>query len=197
MIARHHRHAGLFHQPLGGVLQPHGADRGRRRADEDEPCRRHLVDEIGVFRQEAVAGMDRLGAGRQRRRDDLVAAQIAFADRRGADMHRLVGHLDMQRLGVGVGIDGDGAHAQPARRADDAAGDLAAIGDQDLGEHAASRFAAGGASQPGGRLFGKRDCAAAARGLDLPLLQASLAGLQRQSSAAFCDGAFSRVPQMM
>ena len=50
-------------------------------------------------------------------------------------MHGLVGHRDMQRAGVGVGIDGDGAHAHPARRADDAAGDLAAIGDQDLGEH--------------------------------------------------------------
>ena len=60
--------------------------------------------------------MDGLGAGRLRRRDDLVAAQIAFADGRGADMHRLVGHLDMQRAGIGVGIDGDGAHAHARAR---------------------------------------------------------------------------------
>ena len=138
VIARHHRHAGLLHQPLGRVLQPHGADRRGRRADEDQPGRRHLVDEVGVFGQEAVARMDRLGAGRLRRRDDPVAAQIAFRDGRGADMHGLVGHRDMQRVGVGVGVDGDGAHAQAPRRADDAAGDLAAIGDQDLGEHRSS-----------------------------------------------------------
>jgi hypothetical protein len=46
-------------------------------------------------------------------------------------MHRLVGHLDMQRLGIGIGIDRDGATPRRARGADDAAGDLAAIGDQE------------------------------------------------------------------
>ena len=40
----------------------------------------------------------------------------------------------MQRLGVGVAEDGDGAKALSARGADDAAGDLAAIGDQHGGE---------------------------------------------------------------
>ena len=41
----------------------------------------------------------------------------------------------MQRVGVGVGVDGDGADAHPARGPGDAAGDLAAVGDQDLVEH--------------------------------------------------------------
>ena len=36
VIARHHRHAGLLHQRLGAILQPHGADRIRRRADEHD-----------------------------------------------------------------------------------------------------------------------------------------------------------------
>ena len=40
----------------------------------------------------------------------------------------------MQRVGVGLGIDRDGLDAQPLAGADDAAGDLAAIGDQDLVE---------------------------------------------------------------
>ena len=135
MIARHDRHAGLLHQPLGGVLQPHGADRRGRRADEHQPCRRHPVDEIGVFGQETVAGMDRFGAGRQSCRDDPVGTQIAFRSGRGADMHCLVGLPDMQRPCIGIGVDRDGAHAHPAGRADDTTGDLAAIGDQDLGEH--------------------------------------------------------------
>ena len=79
--------------------------------------------------------MDCLGARIDRRRDDAVVAQIAFADRCGADMDCLVGHLDMQRAGIGVGIDGDGGDAHAPRGADDAAGDLAAVGDEDFGEH--------------------------------------------------------------
>ena len=53
-------------------------------------------------------------------------------------MRRLVGHLDMQRLGVRVRIDGDAAHTHPARRADHTASYLSAIGDQDLAELGAS-----------------------------------------------------------
>ncbi|MCC2690978.1 MAG: choline dehydrogenase [Rhizobiaceae bacterium] len=135
VIAGDNRHAGLLHQALGRVLQPHGADGGRRGADEDQPGRRHLVDETGILRQEPVAGMDRLCPGRSRRRDDPVAAQIAVGGRRGADMDRLVGHLHMHGAPIGVGVDGDGRDAEAPGRADDPAGNLAAIGDQDLVEH--------------------------------------------------------------
>src|SRR5690606_4206091 len=54
---------------------------------------------------------------------------------RGADMHRLIGHLDVQRVAIGVGIDGNGGDAELLRRFDDPAGDLAAIGDEDFLEH--------------------------------------------------------------
>ena len=52
-------------------------------------------------------------------------------------MDGLVGHRDVARVAVGVGIDRDRLDAEPPRRLDDPAGDLAAIGDQDLGEHLA------------------------------------------------------------
>ena len=100
-----------------------------------------LLDEAGIFRKEAVAGVDGLGARPYRGVDDAPGHEIAFADGRSADMHRLVGHGDMQRAGVGVGMDGDGGDAHAPRGADDAAGDLAAVGDQDLVEH---RFSSGG-----------------------------------------------------
>ena len=57
--------------------------------------------------------------------------QIAFARRRRADVHRLVGLAHVQRLGVGIGIDRDRADAERARGADDPAGDLAAVGDEE------------------------------------------------------------------
>ena len=95
------------------------------------------LGEAGILRQEAVARMDRLRAGVPGRRDDPVGHQVALARRRPADMDGLVGHRDVARVAVGVGIDGDRLDAEPPRRLDDPAGDLAAIGDQDLGEHQA------------------------------------------------------------
>jgi hypothetical protein len=50
-------------------------------------------------------------------------------------VHGLVGHLDGQAAGVGVGIDHHRRDPQPAARLDDADGDLAPIGDEDLAEH--------------------------------------------------------------
>jgi hypothetical protein len=138
VIAGHHGHAGLFHELLGGVLQPHGADRARRRPDEDEAGLLHRLHEIRVLRQEPVARMDRLRARRPGCLDDAARLQVALARGRGADMHRLVGHRHMHGPRIGIGIDGDGGDAHPPCRAHDADGDLAAVGDQYLPEHPAS-----------------------------------------------------------
>ena len=81
--------------------------------------------------------MDRLRAGCPRGGDDLVADQIAFARRGMADMHRLVGLADVQRIGVGIRIDRNGPHTHLTRGPDDAASDFAAIGDEERGDHCA------------------------------------------------------------
>src|SRR6185436_10591191 len=83
----------------------------------------------GVFRQEPVPGMDRFGACGFGRADDRCDMQVVF------DAQRVVGALHMQRVAVDIGVDRDAADAEPATRADDAAGDLAAVGDQDGAEH--------------------------------------------------------------
>src|SRR5262249_9652050 len=68
------------------------------------------------------------------RRDDGVDLEIAVARRRRPDAHRLVRLAHMERVGVRVGVDRDGLDAEPLAGADDAARDLAAIGDEDLRE---------------------------------------------------------------
>ena len=85
--------------------------------------------------QEAVAGMHRLRAGLAAGLDDLVDQQIALGRGRRADQHRVIGHFDMQRIAVGLGIHGYRLDPHAARSLDDPAGDLAAICDQNSFEH--------------------------------------------------------------
>ena len=46
-----------------------------------------------------------------------------------------VGLADMRGGGVGIGVHRDGAQPEPATAGEDPAGDLPAVGDQDLGDH--------------------------------------------------------------
>ena len=70
------RHACLHrHAPRTGLVAQlaHGQGFG---ADKGDPCRIAGIDEIGVFRQQAISGMDRIGAGHFGNADDFVNAQI-------------------------------------------------------------------------------------------------------------------------
>src|SRR5262245_35241377 len=57
------RHAGLGHQLLGGDLRAHGLDGLGRRADERDALGGAGPGEGGVLAEEAVAGVDGVGAG--------------------------------------------------------------------------------------------------------------------------------------
>ncbi len=129
-IAGRDGHTGGDHPRLGRVLQPMA-----RMLSGLGPTRpaggNHAFGELGIFRQEAIAGVDRLGPAVARGAEDARGVQIAFARRGRADQNGLVGHADVQRLRIGLGIDRDGAQAHLARGTDDAAGDLAAISDEE------------------------------------------------------------------
>ena len=66
----------------------------------------------------------------------LSTHEVGLRRRAGPEQVRLAGALDVLRVAVGLRVDGDGGDAELVERADDADGDLAAVGDQDLGEHA-------------------------------------------------------------
>ena len=53
----------------------------------------------------------------------------------GADANIFVGNEHVQRVGVSLGIHGDGRNAQILAGTDDSQGDFPAIGDQNLAEH--------------------------------------------------------------
>ena len=122
-------------QLLRRDLVAHRGNRLMLRSDEDDPGRFQLARERFVLGQEAIAWMDRFRAGGLARGDDLVHPEIRVARRRGADAQRLVGQLDVPRVAIGFRVDGHRGDPHRAGSANDAAGDFAAIGDQDFLEH--------------------------------------------------------------
>ena len=76
--------------------------------------------------------MDRIGAAFFCRVEDAIDSQVTLAGRRRSDRHCLIGIKDMKRGAVGVRVNGHGRVSELATGADDAHGNLAAIGDQNL-----------------------------------------------------------------
>ncbi|KZE94510.1 hypothetical protein AVP42_00993 [Agromyces sp. NDB4Y10] len=128
--ARHHGHAGLGDVALGPDLVAHDLERERAGTDEHDAGLGARAPEGGVLGEEAVAGVDRLRAGVEGRANDARRVEVALGCRSRADAHGLVGERDVRGARVGVGVDGDGVDAEALQRADDAHGDLAAVGDE-------------------------------------------------------------------
>ena len=78
------RHAGLTRDLLRAELVARGLERLRRRPDPHEPGRFDRAREVRVLGQEAIAGMDGVGAGLRRGPDVLLGGEV-----RG-DLDRLV-----------------------------------------------------------------------------------------------------------
>jgi len=134
-VAGHAGDAGGLGELLALDLVAHGLDGAGIGTDEDHALVGAALGEPGVFRQEAESRVNRLGPGLLAGGDDLVGHQIGLGGGRGADVHGLVGHLDGQAVGVGVGIDDHGLDAQAAAGLDHADRDFAPVGDQQLLEH--------------------------------------------------------------
>ena len=130
-VTGHDRNARLDHQRLGRILEAHRPDGGSRRSDKDQPRLLAGIGESRILGKKPVTRMDRFGPRIAGRLEDRINVEIALAGRRRTDAHRLVGHRHVQCTGIRVGVNGNRAQAQPLGRAHHAAGDLAAIGDQE------------------------------------------------------------------
>ncbi len=132
---RHRGNATRLHGLARHALVAHALDAFRRRADEHQVVVRASTREVGVFGQEAVAGMYGLRPSVFRGGDDVGHDQIAFVRLGGPYAHLFIGIA--HRIGVLVfgGIHRDGFHAQLLARAHDAQRHLAAVGHQYLVKH--------------------------------------------------------------
>ena len=131
-LAGHHRHAGLGHDRARFHLAAHASDRIHRRADEGEAGVNAARRELGVLGQEAVAGMDRVGADCLRGRENTIDVEVRLQARRRTDAHRLVRLGGVRGAGIGIRVDGNRGHSHAPHGAKDPPGDLTAVGDQDL-----------------------------------------------------------------
>ena len=127
LAARHHRDAGFDHRPACLDLVAHLLDHTGRRADEDDAALGADFRQHRVLGQEAVARMERVAAGGDREVDDVVRVEVAD-DRVRPDVIGFVRLLDVERVAIGVGIDGHRLDAHFRAGAHDAHGDLAPVG---------------------------------------------------------------------
>ena len=128
---------------LGLELVAAGPQRGGRRADPGEAGRGDGLGEVGALGEEAVAGVNRVGAAFGGGAQVLVRSEI------GGDLDRLVGRARVQRAGIVGRRDGDGLEAESLRGSEHPEGDLAAVGDEHLLHERTTLTAGGGA--PRGR----------------------------------------------
>ncbi len=132
------RRAAALGRPPARHLVAHLLDRRWWRSDEDHAEVRDRASEVGVLREEPVAGMDAIRAAAPDDVEDRRGVEIALRRRLATEGVRLVGEADMQCVAIELGVHGDRADAELTSGAHDPHRDLAAIGDEDLLEHAAN-----------------------------------------------------------
>ena len=120
------------------------------RPDEGDAGLGARLGEVGVLGEEAVAGVDRVGAGLDGGPHDPLGVEVG-ADRVAllADPVGLVGLEDVLGLAVLVGEDGDRLGAELGGGAERADRDLTSVRDEDLAEHLTSRGSAPGGGGAG------------------------------------------------
>src|SRR3981081_42605 len=134
-MARHCRNLRLRGGLFRFDLVAHGGDRAGVGSDENDTGLTKRARKGFALGQKPVAGMHRLRAGLAAGLDDLLHHQIAFGGGRRPDQNGVIGHFDVERVAVGLGIDRDRLYSHAPGSLDDPAGDLAAICDQGSFEH--------------------------------------------------------------
>src|SRR5690606_14975918 len=127
-----HRHLEPACEIAGPLLVAHSLDSLRRRPDPDISRRLHGAGKARILGEQAIARMYGVRAAPFHDVENGVDLEITLADRWRPDLECLIGEADMQRVPVRFRIDGNGPNSHRAAGAYDTAGDLAAVGDQQL-----------------------------------------------------------------
>lgn len=124
--------AGALGDVPGGDLVTEVADGLRRRADPDQARVQHGLGEVGVLREEAVAGVDRVRPRLPRGLQHLVHVEVTGGRSVTAQGERLIRGADMQSVPVRVGVDGNARDSGIPAGPGNADSDFATVGDEHL-----------------------------------------------------------------
>lgn len=116
----------------GGDLVTEVADGLRRRADPGQARLHDGLGEVGVLREEAVSGMDRVRPRFAGGVQHLLDVEVAGARGVTAQGERLVRRPDMQSVPVRFGIHGDACDTGIPASPGHADCDFATVGDEHL-----------------------------------------------------------------
>ena len=117
------------------VLETEIAYLARGGADENHSVLAASFRELGVFAEKSVAGMNRLSSGFSRGFEQTRDREITVCSRRRSDRDGFIGLLHMQRVAVRLRKDRDRSNPHATQGSNDAAGDRAAVRDEDFAEH--------------------------------------------------------------
>ena len=132
---RNTRDPGLFGGEARGNLVTHDFNRRGRRSNEGHPTLGDSARKVRVLGEEAVAGVDGIGATSRNDVQDGLGVEVALRGALASEGVSLVGEAHVQRVTVEFGVHRHGGDAHFSTRADDADGNLSAVSDQNLGNH--------------------------------------------------------------
>ena len=135
VVTRNGIDLGFVGQLLRGDLVAHRFEGIHLRTDKDDAVGFELLTELGVFREETIARVNRFSTRLFAGSDDLVDHQIRFFRRSRADADGFVSQFDVTGRRIGFRVHGNGFDAHLAGSFDNATGDFAAVGNQDFLEH--------------------------------------------------------------
>ena len=132
--AGHQRCARALRDVTGADLVAKRVDRGGARANPGEARVDDGARKVRVFREEAVSGVNGLGAGALRNVDELGDVEVGVAGGCAAERKCLIREANVRGVAIGIRVDGDGREPRVFAGADDANCDLSAVGDEHRSE---------------------------------------------------------------
>ena len=133
--SRYHRQTGFLHHLPGPHLVSHQPYRLGSRSHPGYAGVLTGFREVRIFGQEAVSRVDGVYARFPDDVKDIRRVQVALLGRGGPYEIRLVGVAHVERVAIRLRVDGDGGDVHLTTGTNDAEGDLAAIGYEELLEH--------------------------------------------------------------